>query len=86
MGTELVGFTSAFTSTSTIIAIGILSGSSYQFRYRAENVYGYGDFSDVITIKAAQVPSQMNAVTTSIENQYVKFAWSYPTDNSDTVT
>ncbi len=28
----------------------------------------------------------MSQITTTIENQYVKFAWSYPTDNSDTVT
>ena len=37
-------------------------------------------------IKAGSVPGQMDTVTTEIENIYVKIAWDYPVDNSDSVT
>jgi len=34
----------------------LIPGVDYQFKYRAINIFGAGDFSDVSTIKAAMKP------------------------------
>jgi hypothetical protein len=36
-------------------------------KVRATNVHGWGDFSDSVSIKAAQIPDKMTVVTTSID-------------------
>lgn len=84
MFSEVVGFSSPYTSTSKIISV--TPATTYQFKYAAQNVIGWGTFSSVSSIKAASRPSKIATVTTAIENQYVKISWSYPTDNYDTVT
>lgn len=37
---------------------GIKQGELYRFRYRARNFYGWGPYSEVTTVLAAQVPSK----------------------------
>jgi len=83
---NLVGYSSPYTQTSLIVTSGITAGHSYTFKYRTQNVYGWGPFSAPITIKAASIPGQMLTPTTAIENLYVKISWAYPQDNSDSVT
>lgn len=36
---------------------GVTSGNTYKFRYRAENLYGWGDYSAELTLIAATVPT-----------------------------
>ena len=38
---------------------GLTRGQDYQFKIRAQNVYGYGEFSDLQTIRASSVPDTM---------------------------
>jgi hypothetical protein len=40
--------------TKTII--GLTSHIDYMFKVRARNVYGYGDFSDTVTVRTSYVP------------------------------
>lgn len=57
---EVVGYSSYFTSTTTTLqspSFTIVAGTSYKFKYRAYNLYGWGDYSDEVIIKAAAVPS-----------------------------
>ena len=49
-------------------------------------MYGWGEFSPEVRIRASDMPGQMAPVVTTIENIYVKISWSYPTDNSDPIT
>lgn len=44
---------------------GVSGGEIYQFRYRAVNRQGPGDYSEIVKFKAANVPAQMEPVTTS---------------------
>lgn len=39
----------------------VTKGESYQFRYRVKNAIGWSDFSDEMTIVAADVPGQLDA-------------------------
>lgn len=59
---------------------GLTPGVAYQFRYRAKNKYGWGPFSDSFSYNAAAIPLKSLPVHTSIENLYVKIAWT-PSDD-----
>lgn len=51
--TSLVGSTSDSTDTEFILSTGVTTGVDYQFRARAKNSFGFGDYSSVVTLKAA---------------------------------
>jgi len=55
---------------------------------RASNIHGWGLFSDIKTIKAAQKPSQPVAVVTSIDavTGKVKITWIAPHNGNQTLT
>lgn len=64
--TELVGLTSYYSGTSFTQQTGIVSGSNYKFRLRARNKWGFGAWSDTITIPASTNPlTQVKSPTTS---------------------
>jgi len=44
--------------------IGLVSSQNYLFKVRALSVYGYGPFSDTVTIRTSDVPDMMDPVTT----------------------
>jgi hypothetical protein len=45
-------------ATSALITLGISRGSSYRFRYKAYNEYGWSPYSDISTILVAQPPDK----------------------------
>lgn len=55
---------------------------------RAENIYGWGPFSPIVTILAAQVPSQVATPTTSIDPTTGGLAiqWTQPSSGGITIT
>ena len=46
------------------VVTGLQQGSDYRFKVRAVNIYGPGEFSDVVTIRASDVPDSMDIVNT----------------------
>jgi hypothetical protein len=58
----LIGEASDSTLTTFTISNGITTGELYKFRHRAKNIFGFGPYSDEVTIKAATKPDQMAAV------------------------
>lgn len=66
----------------------IKAGYTYMVRIRARNYWGWGDFSETITIKASTVPDQVDTPETSIEavTGGIRVTWAEPDDNSDTIT
>jgi len=56
----LKGLTTDYTSLSvTFISgtpIAIVAGETYQFRTRAKNIYGFGEYSSTLSIKADSGP------------------------------
>lgn len=52
-------------TTSTIVT-GLGAGLDYQFKIRARNIYGYGEFSDIVTLVPDAVPDMMSAPSTSL--------------------
>ena len=42
-----------------------MTGTDYKFRMRARNMHGWGPFSDIVTIRADDVPAQSTPVQTT---------------------
>ncbi|CDW74138.1 pa14 multi-domain protein [Stylonychia lemnae] len=84
---DLVGLQPAYLSTSYLVTTGIVSGQSYEFRVRAKNIFGWGSFSDQITLKASTVPAQVATVTTSVDSLTggLKISWTAPFANGEAI-
>lgn len=64
----------------------LVAGLEYQFKVRAENIYGYGDFSELEVVIPDAVPAMMNAITTSMSYPLVTFMWEEPFYNGREIT
>lgn len=79
---SVVGGDSNFYTDLFWIENGLITGTDYRFRIRASNEFGWGEYSDEVTIRADEVPAQILPVTTTVQTIYIKIAWDIPsTDN-----
>ena len=69
--------TTALTATST----GLSGGQTYQYRVYAQNKYGFGPVSDVLSAVPAEAPAAPAAPLSTQTSVYVKVAWTAPADN-----
>jgi hypothetical protein len=85
---DVVGAIPTFTGLSTVLSSQIAPGVTYQFKVRAANVHGYGAFSSIVSIKAAQTPSKMSSPVTSVDSVTGKLqiSWNAPHDGSQTIS
>ena len=74
--------------TSFTVTNGILQGQDYQFQIRAMNIWGWGPFSPVATIKASTVPNAVTNIVTSYDSVTGNFmiSWNVPQNNGDLVS
>jgi hypothetical protein len=84
---DLVGPTPASTALTFTVSTGVVSGTSYIFRVRAANVYGWGDYSTTVTVKAAAQPGKVLSVSTTVDETtgYLKISWLPPQSNGDPI-
>lgn len=84
--TSLVGYSTYYTGTTHTVTTGITEGDDYQFKVRAYNIHGWGDFSTTLTITAATVPDQPSAASTALDsNGDVVVTWTAPGDNGEAI-
>jgi hypothetical protein len=64
------------------------AGTTYYIRVRARNYWGWGDFSDIMMIKASTIPGKVAVPTTTIDAAQggVRVVWIAPNSNSDLIT
>ena len=62
--TSLIGETSDNIATFTYTQTGLTAGSSYKFRYRAKNIFGWGPYSNEVTTISATRPDAPSIPTT----------------------
>jgi len=55
--TSLVGLVTRSTDLEYTVGTGITTGDTYQFKLRAENIYGWGPYSTAVSIIASDIPS-----------------------------
>lgn len=86
--TEVVGESTDYLLTHFTVSSGLLPGQSYQFRVRARNSLGWGEYSSAATVKAATRPDQMAGLTTELDAATggVKVTLVAPSDNSETIS
>ena len=53
--TDLIGNSVPSTATTFTVS-SVTAGQAYQFRVRAKNMWGWGDFSSITTVNAAGIP------------------------------
>jgi hypothetical protein len=65
---DLYGSNPGETLTTFTVTTNIQKGTTYEFRLRAENIFGVGELSEVTEIKAAGIPYKiMSPATISID-------------------
>jgi hypothetical protein len=57
---------------------GLTSGQAYQFRYKAQNIYGWSDPSAEISVTTMSLPSAANVPVTEVDGLNVKITWDKP--------
>ena len=57
---------------------GLTSGHTYRFRYRAQNIHGWGPVSDEVQVTAVSYPSASNVPTTEVDGSNVRISWEKP--------
>jgi hypothetical protein len=72
-------------SYSHTITSGISVGTSYQFKYRAFNKYGYSPFSAISTIVTANRPDRPSAVSSEIQGDNIVVTWEEPDDRGSAI-
>lgn len=85
-GVDLAGASTEYLLTTYTLSSGPVAGGEYGFRYRAANKYGWGPWSEVATIAAADVPDQPAEIVSAIVDVYVKFSWVAPDFKSSALT
>jgi hypothetical protein len=75
---SLIGDPSDSLALSFTVTNSVVAGNKYSFRLRAKNLHGWGPYSELMQAIPSWIPSQMTAASLTIENIYVKIAWSEP--------
>lgn len=84
--TDLKGFV---TNDATLewIETNLLISVEYKLRYRARNIFGWSDYSQVSSIVTMMVPSQVaSAPTVTLEVTNVEITWSEPDARGSPIT
>jgi hypothetical protein len=83
---ELQGESSETTATSATYSTSITAGAYYRVKYRAKNIIGYSDYSDITYILAATIPDTPDAPTISISGTDAVIVWTWPYNGGSDVT
>ena len=82
---DLIGFPGDSLLTTYTVTAGLVKGKNYRFRLRSKNIYGFGDFSTIFTIRSSEEPEMPAPVTTTISDVNVVISWIAPYDNSEVI-
>ena len=72
--------------TRSYVATSLNVGSIYQYKVRSRNAFGFSEFSEPVSILAAEVPNKPDAPTTTFDRTVVKVDWIEPFDQGSPIT
>ena len=73
-------------SSQVTISDSVQSGQLYGFKYRAYNRQGWGEYSNVAYILAANAPAQITPIYATLEGSSVRLNWVEPDNGSLEIT
>lgn len=82
---DLVGLSTTYTQTSYVISA-LPAGSSYNFKVRARNRWGFGPFSASTLIQSSTTALIITAPTVSVSGINVRITWLPPDNQGSTIT
>lgn len=83
-GTTTIPLSSALLYSYTVS--GLSSASTYLFKVRAKNIYGYSSlYSTTLSVIPSDIPSPMAIATVSLVGTDVKILWTAPNDHNDAI-
>jgi hypothetical protein len=62
-----------------------VAGRRYEFKVRARNVYGYGEYSEVLVVQTGDRPDTMPELDTRAVGSIIQITWDEPADNGYSV-
>jgi hypothetical protein len=74
--TPVVGGDSTYYTDLSYLQTGLTTGDDYKFRVRASNEFGWGPYSQEVSIRADEVPATIDPITTTAQTIYVRIDWS----------
>ena len=75
-GTSSIELTDSLVTQWTVT--GLSSSGIYKFKVRANNIYGYGDFSDESSFEASHNPGKTDIPTVTLSGTSVQVSWTEP--------
>jgi hypothetical protein len=83
-----VGYESDSLSLEYIATESIIPSHTYQFRIRAQNKWGWGDWSSIVSVKASTWPEVVAEPSTAIDesNGNVVVTWQAPDPRGSDIT
>lgn len=81
---NLIGFDADVLATRYDTVHTLTAGTTYKFKVRAKNFFGWSEFSPILDIKAATWPENTQSVTTTIDGSTggVLVSWLAPYNNA----
>ena len=62
-GTTNIALIDSLVTSHTVTSL--TGGTTYKFKVRSQNIYGYGAFSNELSVVASDVPDEMATITTA---------------------
>lgn len=82
-GTTSIELMNGLSTTYTVS--GVSGGSSYRFKVRGKNIYGFGSFSTELVVTPSDVPGKASIPTTANSGTDVVVAWTAPSAHSSAI-
>ena len=74
-----------YLDTSYILTTDVNPGDTYKVRVRANNLHGWGDWSDPSIILSTGTPDQPDPPATAINNLSIRISWENPDHNFEAI-
>lgn len=68
-------YTTLLQNNNLALVTGLSSGTTYQFMYRAQNIYGWSLYSPTISVLTMTEPHATNQPTTTVVGDSVQISW-----------
>lgn len=74
------------TTNTNYVLTGLTAGVNYEIKVEARNQYDYSDYSNVLTLLCAYIPTVPHTIQTAMVGDTVKITWQLASENGSPIT